>query len=102
MRLGGMHCASRCRSAGLHAVSVSFSDANTGIVVGAAGTILRTTDGGGTWKAQSSGTGRSLFGVFLRDANTGTVVGDTGTILRTTTGGEPPESRTAVSGNARF
>src|SRR5947207_1642864 len=66
---------------------VSFTDANTGTVVGDSGTILRTTDGGATWKSQSSGTTNYLTGVSFTDANTGTVVGGNGTILRTTDGG---------------
>ena len=65
---------------------VSFTDANTGTIVGAA-VILRTTDGGDTWVSQSSGTTATFFGVSFTDANTGTIVGDWGTILRTTTGG---------------
>jgi photosystem II stability/assembly factor-like uncharacterized protein len=74
-----------------------FTDANTGTVVGCkdydldgnctANTILRTTDGGATWKQQSSGTTAALRGVFFTDANTGTAVGDAGIILRTTDGG---------------
>jgi photosystem II stability/assembly factor-like uncharacterized protein len=55
--------------------------------------ILRTTDGGVTWTAQSSGTINFLFGVSFTDANTGTAVGGFGTILHTTTGGEPPPPR---------
>jgi hypothetical protein len=66
---------------------VSFTDANTGTAVGDAGTIVRTTNGGTTWVAQTSGTGSFLFGVSFTDANTGTVVGGPGIILRTTDGG---------------
>ena len=73
---------------GVDLISVSFSDANTGTVVGSGGTILRTTDGGVTWTKQSSGTTNDLWGVFFTDANTGTVVGSDGTILRTTAGGK--------------
>ena len=72
---------------------VSFTDANTGTVVGRSGTILRTTDGGVTWLAQTSGTSAILYGVSFTDANNGTVVGagagpEAGTILRTMDGGE--------------
>jgi len=49
-------------------------------------TILRTTDGGGTWTLQTFGA-QGLRGVSFVDANTGTAVGDFGTIIRTTTGG---------------
>jgi photosystem II stability/assembly factor-like uncharacterized protein len=66
---------------------VSFTDANTGTVVGWNGTILHTTDGGTTWTPQSSGTTNRLYGVYFTDANTGTVVGSFGEILRTTNGG---------------
>jgi photosystem II stability/assembly factor-like uncharacterized protein len=63
-------------------------DANTGTAVGDFGTILRTTDGGATWRRQFGGTLNDFSGVSFVDANTGTVVGDFGTILRTNTGGE--------------
>jgi photosystem II stability/assembly factor-like uncharacterized protein len=65
---------------------VSFTDANTGTVVGAYGTILRTIDGGVNWINQSGITGDWLFGVSFTDANTGTVVGTPG-IFRTIDGG---------------
>src|SRR5205814_1458906 len=63
--------------------AVSFTNVNTGNAVGEGGTILRTTDGGATWKQQSSGTTHWLYGVFFTDANTGTAVGSSGMILRT-------------------
>src|SRR5262249_16133852 len=48
-----------------------------------AGYILRTTDGGATWNAQSSGTLISPKAVSFTDANNGTVVGGGGsTVLR--------------------
>jgi len=56
-------------------------------VVGAGGTILRTTDGGVSWESQSSGSSNLLLGVSFTDAATGTIVGGGGTILRTTDGG---------------
>jgi photosystem II stability/assembly factor-like uncharacterized protein len=49
--------------------------------------ILRTTNGGANWVAQSSGTTNTLTSVCFTDANTGTAVGRHGTILRTTNGG---------------
>ena len=39
---------------------VSFTDANTGTAVGDSGAILRTRDGGATWKLQFSGTNNWL------------------------------------------
>jgi len=66
---------------------IFFTDANTGIIVGQTGTILRTTDGGTSWVAQTSGITSTLFDVSFTDANTGTIVGQDGIILRTTDGG---------------
>jgi photosystem II stability/assembly factor-like uncharacterized protein len=66
---------------------VSFTDANTGTVVGDDGTILRTTDGGSSWTPQASGTTKWLYGVAFIDANGGTAVGSGGIVLRTTNGG---------------
>ncbi len=66
---------------------VSFIDGNTGIVVGDAGEIVRTTNGGTTWTSQVSGTTSSLMDVRLLDANVAIAVGSTGTIIRTTDGG---------------
>ena len=73
--------------------ATAMLDANTVVAAGDAGTILRTTNGGATWKAPSSGTTNHLSGVFFTDANTGWVVGAKGTILHTTAGGEPPASQ---------
>src|ERR1700674_1633131 len=51
------------------------------------GTILATTNGGGTWAAQSSGTTNQLTGVFCPGTTTCFAVGDGGTILAN---GTPP------------
>src|SRR5439155_26936226 len=70
--------------------AVSFTDANTGTIVGEAGIILQTTDGGAQWNSQSSATFNYLYGVSFTDPNTGTVVGyqnPDGVILRTTDSG---------------
>jgi len=56
-------------------------------VVGWAGTIRRTTDGGANWVSQTSGTPDNLYGVSFTDVNSGTAVGLNGTIRRTTDGG---------------
>ena len=40
--------------------SVYFTDANTGYAVGGFGTIVKTTNGGTTWTALSSGTTNDL------------------------------------------
>jgi photosystem II stability/assembly factor-like uncharacterized protein len=66
---------------------VSFTDSNTGTIVGTNGTILRTINGGDTWSRQSSGITDNLYGVSFSNTNTGTVIGANGVILHTTDGG---------------
>src|SRR5436309_15630270 len=84
---GGSTWTSQTNGASSPLVGVSFTDANTGTVVGGAGIILRTTDGGNNWIPQASGTESDLLRVSFTDANNGTAVGQVGTILRTTDGG---------------
>jgi photosystem II stability/assembly factor-like uncharacterized protein len=72
-------------------LGVSFTDANTGTVVGAdtigfAGVIWRITPDSAAWINQSF-RNNGFYGVCFTDANTGTVVGENGTIFHTTTGG---------------
>ncbi len=74
----------------LHAIScASTSDcivtgyektANTGV-------ILATTNGGVTWKSQTSGTSEKLWGVSCPAVSTCFILGNAGTILHTTDGG---------------
>jgi photosystem II stability/assembly factor-like uncharacterized protein len=59
----------------------------TGWAVGNGGLILKTTDGGSTWPAQTSGTTTNLRSVHFVDANTGWAVGNGGLILASTDGG---------------
>ena len=69
----------------LHAVTAV--DANTVVVVGGSGTILRSADGGTTWSRVDSPSIANLNAVTFSDAKTGTAVGGVGTILRTEDGG---------------
>ena len=55
--------------------------------MGTDGTILATSNGGATWKAQSSGTTETLYGVAFANASDGWAVGQIGTILATSNGG---------------
>ena len=80
---------------------VCFTDAQTGFVVGAdydttwiagwgprrIGTILRTTDTGKTWRAQTDTAATAYYGICFSDPQTGFAVGDRGTIVRTRDGG---------------
>jgi photosystem II stability/assembly factor-like uncharacterized protein len=67
--------------------SVFFVDVDNGWVVGNAGTILRTTDGGINWEPQISGTQYDLNAIYFTDINNGTAVGYN-KILRTSDGGD--------------
>jgi len=73
--------------------AVDFTDVHSGIVTGALGTILRTTDGGISWTKQESGTNDEFRDVCLIGADIGYAAGGEtvepyrGTILRTTDGG---------------
>ena len=67
---------------------VHFVSARQGWIVGATGTILHTTDAGGTWTPQVSlSTGFTLNAVAFATTATGVVVGSAGRILRTTNAG---------------
>ncbi len=68
-------------------VGVAFVDDQHGWVVGDAGTILHTDDGGVTWKAQASHTDAVLRYVTFVDRRHGWAVGVAGTILHTDDGG---------------
>ena len=51
------------------------------------GDILRTTDSGLTWDAQSKGIRNNLNDVFFMDNHSGIAVGSSGTIIKTSDGG---------------
>src|SRR5690606_10733003 len=58
------------------------------VVVGANGTILKTTDGGETWLQKFSGTSSGLGQVEFPTPEIGYVIGGGGTLLKTTDSGE--------------
>ncbi len=66
--------------------SLTFSDANNGIIVG--DTILKTTNGGETWVGRNRGVWNTLYGAHFPDSQTGYAVGSYGTIIKTTDGGD--------------
>ena len=57
-------------------------------VCGAKGTILKSNNGGYTFRRVNSNTSNLIFNFFFIDASTGFAVGWNGTILKTTDGGE--------------
>ena len=72
---------------------VDFTTSQTGWAVGASGTIIASTDGGATWKTQTSGVSTPLWDLSVVNANKvwvagGDDVGGTGLVLRTDSGGE--------------
>ena len=70
------------------------------IVVGDAGTILRTTDGGSSWESIPSGTSEVLNSISIINNSTAVITGNAGTILRTTDAGSTWSSVTSnVSDN---
>src|SRR5262245_9198014 len=66
---------------------IEMPDATHAFIVGDAGHIWASTDGGITWSAQISGTMQNLSAVRFRSTVEGWVVGDNGTCLHTTNGG---------------
>lgn len=72
---------------GYELTDIHFSGKDTGIGVGWYGTIIKTTDGGTTWSALTSGTTTKLNTAFCVNNNTFYIAGDTGSILKTTDGG---------------
>ena len=74
-------------------LSVHFTDANTGYVVGeddgmgSGGIIMKTTNGGVNWSTQVSNTFSILNDVYFTDAMNGYITGGSGTILKTMNGG---------------
>jgi len=97
---------SNVRESGPELYSVWFPAPNIGIAVGASGKILKTTDGGSTWNARTSGTTRYLWSVFFSDANTGWVAGGHFTfgniLLKTTDQGETWSEKTCSVSDGLF
>lgn len=72
--------------------AIRFVDMNTGYAVGESGTVRKTTNAGGSWLAQSTGsTSHILYSVYFIDAATGYAVGAglnlSTLIVKTTNGG---------------
>ncbi len=67
------------------------------LTCGVGGVLLRSVDGGQTWKPQSVGSGVTLNSVRLTDANNGVVVGDVGTIFRTSDGGSTWTNQSVIT-----
>lgn len=66
---------------------LDLADDRHGWIVGAAGLLLYTNDGGETWSPQDSQTRAALYHVNFTDSKHGWAVGENNTLLRTTNGG---------------
>src|SRR5207302_1374369 len=66
---------------------VAFASPTAGWVVGSAGTILATTNGGASWKPQKSGSQETLYDVAFPAPRVGWAVGGLRTIVSTKDGG---------------
>jgi photosystem II stability/assembly factor-like uncharacterized protein len=75
------------RPNGNNLLAVKVIDNNTIVATGAYGTILRTTNAGGTWSIQTPPSRPYLYGVDFGSSLVGVAVGSQGTILRTIDGG---------------
>jgi len=71
---------------------VWFISPNEGIVVGNAGTIIKTYDGGETWEPVESNTTVNLFSVFFANEEIGYATGSSGTVVKTYDRGESWET----------
>ena len=67
--------------------AVHFVNADVGYAAGAAGTVVKTTDGGATWTDVSLSLGLDIQDLYFFDESTGLVVGPQGRIGRTEDGG---------------
>jgi photosystem II stability/assembly factor-like uncharacterized protein len=74
---------------------VCFTDRNNGWACGIDGTIIRTTDGGQTWEELSSGTGKTLYTIFIKYGK-GWIVGDKGTYIMSNDNGKTWELQKEV------
>lgn len=64
------------------------ADGRSGVAVGVGGTVVRTTNAGGTWTRPPSGTSFNLNGVWFTSTTEGWAVGNGGTVMRTVDGGQ--------------
>ena len=78
---------------GDHFRAVHFPSASVGYIAGYAGTILKTVDGGKTWKKLRNGgdiwqSNILVRSVFFKDEETGYLAGEKGVVWKTVNGGE--------------
>lgn len=77
---------------------VRFVSRTIAVAVGDSGTILRSTNTGGSWNVRTSGTTERLTGVSFANESVGYVSGHAGTILKTIDGGNTWTTLTSGTG----
>jgi photosystem II stability/assembly factor-like uncharacterized protein len=77
--------------------ALAFADERRGYIAGEKGIILRTDDGGATWKDVESGVSSNLFSVAVASAEDVVVAGDQGRILRSKDSGENWEIQPTIT-----
>ncbi len=77
-----------------------FINSSVGFIVGNAGGIYKTTNGGSSWIMKMSGITSNLNAVFFASTNVGYAVGDNGVILKTLDGGSTWSSQNTGVSNA--
>jgi len=81
-------------------LGVSFApDESAGWAVGANGTILKSTDGGGSWEQQTSSVSENLNAVYAISSTLAYAVGNAGLVLKTTDGEQWSQWDVALSQN---
>ena len=64
-----------------HLRAVAFADSQNGWIAGFYGTVLRTSDGGRSWRVEQSGTRAHLFDVTIAPGGVPLAVGWLDTII---------------------
>ncbi len=83
--------------------SVDFVNANTGIVSGYLGMIIRTTNGGVSWSASTTGVTANIYEVLMTSADTGYGCGAlSSVVLKTIDGGQNWTSISVTGTNTRY
>lgn len=84
---GGQTAWASAKLDGLIGLALHFIDRQRGLVVGKAGAIIQTTDGGRTWTPRASGTTEDLHAVRHVSESVVVAVGARGTVLTSRDGG---------------
>jgi photosystem II stability/assembly factor-like uncharacterized protein len=82
--------------------ALTFADTQRGYIVGARGLVLRTDDGGASWKDLESGVTGNLFGVAASSRNDVLVVGEQGSIIHSKDAGQTFEIQPTITSTSLF